>query len=251
MPQKCFKWILAIGVLLSTNYLTMIYFTAVEPTPFTPTLPKGKRMATAKHASFPYNANYYQKKPGNINLVNVKPPTVKPSTQSEDKTLYALQANKTETIQPNVPATKTPVNKLPLYKPPVNKLSTPQLKKSIPAKAETQSNETKLILAWTSLTARKPLWGIKPCSQCEITGNRSLLDSADLLLFRIRELKPNLKITPYRTYVNAIDFTDLPVHHKAGQMWMDINQVSIYSVEVKIQLFTFLVIYIYCDINFY
>ncbi|XP_067942376.1 3-galactosyl-N-acetylglucosaminide 4-alpha-L-fucosyltransferase FUT3-like isoform X1 [Watersipora subatra] len=105
------------------------------------------------------------------------------------------------------------------------------LKGSTEAPESTQSK--RLILAWTVLHSRKPLWGIRSWSfrkcaysNCEITGNRSELDSADLVIFRIRELKPNLTAEPYRPYVQPIDTSDLPPYHKPDQLWMDINQES-------------------------
>jgi len=91
----------------------------------------------------------------------------------------------------------------------------------------------KKILAWTPLTAKKPLWGIKPWSfmkceykNCMATGNRSELDTSDLVLFRVSGLKPDYTKEPLRAYVRPFDVTDLPERHTAGQMWIYINQVS-------------------------
>ncbi|XP_067943352.1 4-galactosyl-N-acetylglucosaminide 3-alpha-L-fucosyltransferase FUT6-like [Watersipora subatra] len=98
---------------------------------------------------------------------------------------------------------------------------------------ETDINKNRLILAWTGLTSRKPLWGItshsfRSCAyqNCEITGNRSELDSADLVLFRIRELKRNLTAEPYRLYVYPLNTSDLPPYHNPDQLWMELNQES-------------------------
>jgi len=100
-------------------------------------------------------------------------------------------------------------------------------------KAEVQ---LKKILAWTPLTAKKPVWGIKPYSfnkceydNCIATGNRSELDSADLLLFRVRALKRDLNQKDLRQYVYPVDVVDLPPVHKPKQMWAYINQVRLCS----------------------
>ena len=112
---------------------------------------------------------------------------------------------------------------------------------SMPSSASLAESNNKtlkrLILAWTPLHSRKPLWGIKPwsfsnCSytNCEVTSNRSQLDDADLLLFRIRSLKADKTSKPYRPYVEHLDLSDMPPYRKRGQIWMDINQAS-YLVE--------------------
>lgn len=95
------------------------------------------------------------------------------------------------------------------------------------------SKRPKLILAWTRLTRRKPLWGITTRSfssceykNCAVTGNRAQLAQADLLLFRLRELKPAIDGRLYRPYVRQLDFSDMPPVHRAGQIWMDVNQVG-------------------------
>ena len=97
-----------------------------------------------------------------------------------------------------------------------------------------QDDRKRLILAWTQLTAKKPLWGIKyytfmhcPYSNCVMTDNRTRLNEADMLIFRIRELKKNMSAAPLRPYVHPIDPSDIPPYHKADQIWMDINQVVI------------------------
>ena len=99
-------------------------------------------------------------------------------------------------------------------------------------KTQAVADKSKMILAWTVLHSRKPLWGIRPWSfrncqfkNCVVTGNRSYLDHADLLIFRIRELKDNSTAHPYRDWVNPKNFSDMPPYHKPGQVWMDINQV--------------------------
>lgn len=99
-------------------------------------------------------------------------------------------------------------------------------------------NAKKLILAWTGLTSKKPLWGIKPWTfmhcdyaNCVISGNRSQLAAADLLIFRIRELKKDMTAQPLRPYVQPIDKNDLPPVHRPDQIWMDINQVGTIGVR--------------------
>ena len=94
--------------------------------------------------------------------------------------------------------------------------------------------KNRLLLAWTPLSTHKQLWGIDEktfgrCryTNCEITSNRSRLEEADLLLFRIRELKKISSAVPYRPYVWPIDKSDMPTSHKAGQMWMEVNEVRI------------------------
>lgn len=98
----------------------------------------------------------------------------------------------------------------------------------------------RLILAWTPLHSRKPLWGIKPWSfrhcaykNCEMSGNRSRLNEADLLIFRVRELKKNETASPYRPYVHPIDLSDMPSHHRPYQLWLDINEVCIYVLQLS------------------
>lgn len=98
--------------------------------------------------------------------------------------------------------------------------------------AKSSSSQRKLILAWTRLTQKKPLWGIKASSfsscefkNCMITGTRSKLSDADLLLFRVRELKPLDNGRTHRPYVKQLDFSDMPEYHPANQIWIDVNQV--------------------------
>jgi hypothetical protein len=101
----------------------------------------------------------------------------------------------------------------------------------------------KLILAWTRLTGHKPLWGItkKSFSACEykncaITGDRKMLSQADVLLFRIRELKTKADGRTYRPYVKQLDFSDMPTNHRPGQIWIDINQVKILPNRTNVVL---------------
>lgn len=105
------------------------------------------------------------------------------------------------------------------------------------------TGSTKLILAWTPLTKRKPLWGIKEgsfakCSyqNCEVTGNRSLLADADLLLFRLRELKSNVLGGHIRQNLRIYDLSDMPSQHKYDQIWMEVNEVCKLSQRCPPQL---------------
>lgn len=107
--------------------------------------------------------------------------------------------------------------------------------------------DKRLVLAWTPLSAHKQLWGIDSTtfgrcrySNCEITANRSRLSEADLLLFRIRELKNIKSAKPYRQYVWPIDQTDMPPSHQKGQMWMEVNEVRyLFQQWTEIILYTF------------
>lgn len=195
------KWFLAIFLIVSTHYATLLYYTTFNSShsrtdtsnTWSGLRHGDPRLVEPRVVVFPVNPEYQAKKfDGSSKLSTARNAT------------SFLVTNTSSKHAPTVRNTSVVGEKI-----------------------------NRLILAWTVLHSRKPLWGIRPWSfrsceytNCVMTGNRSLLDSADLLIFRIRELKSVKGADSYRPYVLPIDLTDLPPYHRAGQLWMDINEVS-------------------------
>ena len=163
-----------------------------------------------------------------VKTVQAVPPQPPPPPPDSRGIVPVIDTNHNRKLAAN---TSTRILKPPVPPPkPVIALTNQSVVKAVPKTVD--SDRKRLILAWTSLTDKKPEWGIKsytfrPCQykNCEITSNRTSLDSADLLIFRIRQIRLNPSGKSYRPYVHHLDFTDMPARHKSGQIWMDINQV--------------------------